>query len=132
MNPIYLPRPMINLFSGGKHAGGQVEIQDIQILPITASSINQLLQMTFAIYYTAVDLMAEHYDARALTADEGGLAPPFANVDAVFEIAVQAIEQAGYHAGKDVVLTVDVAASHFYKRWDLSFRWEVAFKWRDG
>ena len=90
---IHMPRPMINLFSGGKHAGGQVEIQDIQVLPLVATSIDQLLQITFDIYYTAADLMIEKYDSRTLTADEGGLAPPFQNIDSMFQLAVQAINQ---------------------------------------
>ncbi len=111
---LHLPRPMINLFSGGKHAGGQIEIQDIQVLPTVATSIDQLLQITFDVYYTAADLVTQQYDARPLTADEGGLAPPFADVESMFQLAIQAIEKAGYRPRQDVVLTVDVAATHFF------------------
>ena len=109
-----LPRPMINLFSGGKHAGGQVEVQDIQVLPQRATTIDEVLQATFAIYYTAADWMAQQHQARLLRADEGGLAPPFDTVDEMFQAAVLTIEQEGFTPGTDVALTVDVAASHFY------------------
>ncbi len=109
-----LPRPMINLFSGGKHAGGQVEVQDVQVLPVTAATMDELLSVTFDVYYAAARLTAEQYGVRLLTADEGGLAPPFPDVEAMLETAVRAIERAGLKPGSDVALTVDVAASHFY------------------
>jgi enolase len=57
----------------------------------------------------------EKYEMRALTADEGGLAPPFINIDSMFENAIESIENAGFVAGKDVFLAVDVAASQFYR-----------------
>jgi enolase len=110
----HLPRPMINLFSGGKHAGGQVEVQDVQVLPVTAASMDDLLSVTFDVYYAAARLAAEQYGVRLLTADEGGLAPPFPDVEAMFDMAVRAVERAGLKPGGDVALTVDVAASHFY------------------
>lgn len=110
----HLPRPMINLFSGGKHAGGQVAIQDVQIMPLTATSTDDLLAMTYAVFYAAADMIRERYGMRLLRADEGGLAPPFSGSEAMLGAAVEAIERAGFKPGVDVALTLDVAASHFY------------------
>jgi enolase len=108
-----LPRLTINLFSGGKHAGGQVCVQDVLIVP-TAGTIDEGLASAFAVYQSAVGLCRRKYAARALTADEGGLAPPFPTTEAMLVDAVEAIECAGLQPGKDVALAIDVAASHFY------------------
>lgn len=108
------PRPMINLFSGGAHGGGQVAIQDVQLVAPTADSIRQTLEVVSDVFRAAADLAAERYGARLLTADEGGLAPPFEDSEAMLSAAVEAIERAGYQPGSDAALTLDVAASQFY------------------
>ncbi len=110
-----LPRPTINLFSGGKHAGHQVVIQDTLVVPVAATTTDEALAMTYAVYQAAADLTRERYHMRALTADEGGLAPPFESDEAMLDNAVAAIHAAGLTPGRDVVLAVDVASSHFYK-----------------
>lgn len=110
-----LPRPMINLFSGGAHAGGQVAIQDVQIVVRSAQTIGRVLEVTTDVFRAAADLILERYDMRLLTADEGGLAPPFESSEAMLGAAVEAIERAGYRPGEDVALTVDVAASQFHR-----------------
>jgi enolase len=110
-----LPRPTINLFSGGKHAGGQVPIQDVLVVPAAARTVDEALATTFAVYQAAADLAARKYDTRALTADEGGLAPPFPDADTMLADAVEAIHLAGFTPRADVALAVDVAASHFYQ-----------------
>ncbi len=109
-----LPLPMINLFSGGAHAGSQIAIQDVQIVLRAAQSISRALEITADVFRAAVKFMRDRYNMRLLTADEGGLAPPFASSEAMLEAAVEAIELAGYRPGIDVALTVDVAASQFY------------------
>jgi enolase len=110
-----LPRPTINLFSGGKHAGGQVPIQDVLVVPASAQTMDEALAMTFAVYAAAAELTHRKYGTRALTADEGGLAPPFPNTEAMLDDAVASIEAAGLKPGRDVALAVDVASSHFYR-----------------
>ena len=110
-----LPRPTINLFSGGKHAGAQVPIQDVLVVAASAQTIDEALAMTYAVYQTAAELCQQKYGARPLTADEGGLAPPFPNAEAMLGDAVTAIKMAGLRPQDDVVLAVDVAASHFYQ-----------------
>lgn len=108
-----MPRLTINLFSGGKHAGGQVAIQDVLLVP-SAKTVAQGLADVFAVYQAAAELGAEKYGMRALTADEGGLAPPFPNAEGMLSDAVEAIGRAGFTPGREMALAVDVAASHFY------------------
>lgn len=120
-----LPLPFINLFSGGKHAGGQVEIQDVQIIPSIAGSIDQALSIMYAIYQAAVKIASRDYDMRLLRADEGGLAPPFPNAEAMLEASLEAIRSAGFQPGKEVLLAVDVAASHFFQDGYYHFGGEV-------
>ena len=109
-----MPRPMINVFSGGAHGGGQTAIQDVQIVVPMAPSIQRVLEVSADVYRAAAALTAARYGMRLLTADEGGLAPPVASSEALLELAVEAIEAAGYQPGLDVALTVDLAASQFY------------------
>jgi enolase len=111
-----LPRPAINLFSGGKHAGGQVGIQDVLIVPASTADLDDSLAMAFAVFQSAAELVASRYGQRLLRADEGGLAPPALMSAALLADAVEAIEKAGLEPGKDVGLAVDVAASHFYRQ----------------
>jgi enolase len=109
-----LPRPTINLFSGGKHAGGQVPIQDVLVVAVAAQTVDEAMATTYAVYQAAAELCLEKYGMRALTADEGGLAPPFPDAEAMLSDAVAAIERAGYTPGREVSLALDVASSHFY------------------
>jgi enolase len=110
-----LPRLTINLFSGGKHAGAQVPIQDVLIVPLSARTIEESLVAAGAVYQSAAELIHRKYGMRLLTADEGGLAPDFSSIDAMLSDAVEAIQLAGYQPGRDVALAVDVASSHFYQ-----------------
>ncbi|MCW8130448.1 MAG: enolase [Planctomycetota bacterium] len=113
-DPDSLPRPTINLFSGGKHAGGQVCIQDVLVVPASARTMDEALSMTYAVYQAAADRIQRVYKERALGADEGGLAPRFPTVDAMLEDAVESIRAAGLQPGRDVSLAIDVASTHFY------------------
>jgi enolase len=112
--PTHLPRLTINLFSGGKHAGGQVPIQDVLVVPL-ASTIDQGLAATYAVYQAAAKLTLDKYKTRALKADEGGLAPPFIGAAGMLADAVASIRAAGFQPGRDLALAVDVASTHFYR-----------------
>ena len=109
-----LPRPTVNLFSGGKHAGGQVSIQDVLIVPVAASTADEAMATVYGVYQAAAKLCERKYGMRAPVADEGGLAPDFPTVDAMIADAVEAIELAGFAPGRDVAICIDVAASHFF------------------
>lgn len=111
-----LPRPTINLFSGGKHAGAQVAIQDVLVVPVSARTMDEALAVTFEVYQRAAELALRKYGMRALTADEGGLAPAFPDDEAMIADAVAAIEAGGFTPGRDVAIAVDVASSHFHRQ----------------
>lgn len=111
--PAALPRLTINLFSGGKHAGQQVAIQDVLIVPAAARTIDEALAVAYDVYYAAAKLILERYGMRLLRADEGGMAPPCRTPEEMMETALDAIRAAGYEPGVEVALALDVAASHF-------------------
>jgi enolase len=110
-----LPLPTINLFSGGKHAGAQVAIQDALVVPVAARTVDEALATTYAVYQAAAELIDRKYGMRVLRADEGGLAPPFPDPETMLADAVETIRMAGFTPGTDVALAIDVAASHFYR-----------------
>jgi enolase len=113
--PAFLPRLTINLFSGGKHGGGQVPIQDVLLIPLGARTVDATLSAAYDVYQTAAELILRRYGMRLLTADEGGLAPPCPKAEEMLTLTVESIEAAGYRPGEDTFLGVDVAASHFYQ-----------------
>ena len=113
--PSRLPRPTINLFSGGKHAGGQVAIQDVLIVP-RAGAVAECLAVAHGVFRSGAELGSRKYNVRALRADEGGLSPPFADAESMLSDAVESIERSGYALHTDVALAVDVAATHFFDR----------------
>src|SRR5438094_785845 len=82
-----LPRLTVNLFSGGKHAGGQIPIQDLLIIP-HSTTIADSLAMCHAVYQSASKLIQQKYQSRPLVADEGGLAPNFPSSGAMIEDAI--------------------------------------------
>ncbi|MGB8535199.1 MAG: phosphopyruvate hydratase [Acidobacteriaceae bacterium] len=110
-----LPRLTINLFSGGKHAGQQVSIQDVLIIPIGAQTVDEALVAASDVYAAAAQIVFSKYGMRLLTADEGGLGPPCRNAEEMITLALDSIERAGYRPGKDIFLGVDVASTHFYR-----------------
>jgi enolase len=113
--PSRLPRPTINLFSGGKHAGGHVPIQDVLMVP-RAPTTGECLAMAHRVFHSAAELGCRKYGVRPLRADEGGLSPPFPDAETMLADAAESIERAGYALYSDVALAVDVAATHFYDR----------------
>lgn len=109
-----LPALTVNLFSGGKHAGGQVPIQDVLLVP-HAATINEGLACVYDVYQAAAKILEKQFQMRLLRADEGGLAPPVDGAEAMIALAVEAIEAANLVPGRDVSLALDVASSHFYE-----------------
>ena len=115
VGPIRIPLPTINLFSGGVHAGGQVAIQDVLLVPKPFSDFPTQLEAMSEVYQVAVDYIDSKYGMRNLTADEGGLAPPFASSSAMLDGAMECAQEVGLEAGVDFALAVDAAASHFFE-----------------
>jgi enolase len=110
-----MPLPMINMISGGLHAGGNIDIQDVLVMPSGAPDYPTSLEWTVRIYRQLGSLLTESgYDGR-LVGDEGGYGPQLENNRMAIELVVRAIEQAGLEAGNQVKIALDVAATHFYE-----------------
>ena len=109
-----LPTPMMNILNGGAHTAWQsTDAQEFMVMPLGAPSFSEGLRWGAEIYHTLKIVLKEHGYA-TLVGDEGGYAPALkSNAEAV-EVILEAIEKAGYKAGKDVAIALDPAASEFY------------------
>ena len=108
-----LPVPMMNILNGGEHADNTVDIQEFMVMPIAAENFKQALQTGAEIFHSLKAVLK----ARGLgttVGDEGGFAPDLATNEQAIQVILEAIEKAGYRAGQDVVLALDVAASEMY------------------
>lgn len=110
-----IPMPMVNILSGGAHANKAMDIQDLLIVPIGATSFTQALSWIVAIRETASDLGKQAGFVTNLIADEGGLAIPFDSVSKACEFVISAIEKCGLKAGEQVSLALDVASTQFFE-----------------
>jgi phosphopyruvate hydratase len=108
-----LPVPMMNVLNGGSHADSSVDFQEFMIMPVGAKDITEALRMGAEIFH---NLKAVLHDRGAITAvgDEGGFAPNLESNEEPLKVIMEAIEKAGYKAGTDICLSLDVAASEFY------------------
>lgn len=112
--PPKMPVPMINMISGGLHAGGNLDFQDVLIVPHGAEEIATALEWTVRVYRRLGELLgAAGYEGR-LVGDEGGFGPRLSSNWEAIEFVVRAIETAGLRPGEDVSLSLDVAATHFF------------------
>jgi enolase len=109
-----LPLPEIQLFGGGRHANGRVDVQDFMIIATGATTCEQALEMTFNVFHAAADLLKER-GLLAGVADEGGYWPSFDRNEAVLEAMIEAIARAGYQPGRQVAISIDIAASDLYR-----------------
>lgn len=108
-----LPLPMVNMISGGKHAGGQLDFQDYLAIPVGASSFREALEWMVAVYRALGRLLREQGYEGYLVGDEGGYGPRLPGNEAALSLLVTAIESAGLRSGDDVAIGLDVAATHF-------------------
>ncbi len=110
-----LPLPMVNLISGGLHAGGNLDLQDFLFMPIGARSYSESLEMTVAVYRTLSIVLIRHGFEGVLVGDEGGFGPRLQSNEQAIEMILEAIEDAGLNPGAQAALALDVAATHFYQ-----------------
>jgi enolase len=109
-----MPLPMINMISGGLHAGGNLDFQDYLISPTGAASTSEALEWTVRIYRRLGQLLAEAGFEGRLVGDEGGFGPRLANNEQACEFVVRAIRAADLRPGNDVTIALDVASTHFF------------------
>ncbi len=110
-----MPLPMVNLISGGLHAGGNLEFQDFLFLPIAARSYPEALEMTCAVYRGLGFVLRQRGHESVLVGDEGGFGPKLPSSQAAVELILDAFWDGGLEPGKDAALALDVASSHFYR-----------------
>ena len=114
-NGVTLPVPMLNIINGGKHAGGNLKIQEFMIIPAGAKSFSECLRMSSEVYMSLKSLLKKKYGVGAINlGDEGGFAPPLDTSAEAMETILSAVSDAGYAPGKDVFLALDAASSEFY------------------
>lgn len=114
INARQIPVPMMNILNGGQHADNNVDIQEFMIVPAGAASFAEGLRMGVEVYHNLKKVLKTKGLATAV-GDEGGFAPDLPSNEAAIEVILEAIAAAGYKAGQDIYLALDVAASELYK-----------------
>ncbi|MBW3561165.1 MAG: phosphopyruvate hydratase [Actinobacteria bacterium] len=109
-----LPVPMLNVINGGAHARSNVDVQEFMIAPVGAPSFREAVRMGAEVYHALKEVLSGH-DLSVGLGDEGGFAPDLPANERALELLLEAIEAAGYEAGEDLVLALDVASSEFYR-----------------
>ena len=109
-----LPVPMMNIINGGAHANNSVDMQEFMILPVGASSFSESLRYGAEIFHSLKSVLNKK-GLNTAVGDEGGFAPDLSSNEEAIEVILEAIDQAGYKAGEDICLGLDVASSEFYE-----------------
>lgn len=110
-----LPLPMINIVSGGAHAGGLIDIQDVLAVPVGASCFGEALEWVVRVRRHTAIIAAAAGLPSALVADEGGIAGPLPSNRAALELLMRGIEASGLTPGDDVGIAVDIAATQLLR-----------------
>lgn len=125
-----MPLPMVNLISGGLHAGGNLDLQDFLFMPIGARSYSESLEMTVAVYQALGRVLIRHGFEGVLVGDEGGYGPRLQSNEQAIEMILRAIEDVGLKPGSDAGIALDAAATHFCS--DGTYEGQHLYYLRDG
>ena len=109
-----LPVPMMNIINGGEHANNSVDIQEFMIIPAGAPSFKEALRYGTEVFHH-LKAVLNLRGLNTAVGDEGGFAPDLSSNEEALKVIVEAIENAGYIAGKDIFIGIDAASSEFYK-----------------
>jgi enolase len=109
-----MPVPMMNIINGGAHADNSVDIQEFMILPIGAPSFSEALRYGAEVFHTLKKVLHAK-GLNTAVGDEGGFAPDLPSNEAAITVILEAIDKAGYKAGRDIYLGLDVASTEFFK-----------------
>ena len=112
--PFKMPVPMMNIINGGAHADNSVDLQEFMILPVGATSMREAVRYGTEIFHSLKSVLLKR-DLGTTVGDEGGFAPNLSSNEEAIEVILEAITKAGYIAGEDILLGLDVASSEFYK-----------------
>ncbi|MCP4075950.1 MAG: phosphopyruvate hydratase [Gammaproteobacteria bacterium] len=111
---VTLPVPMMNIINGGAHADNSVDLQEFMILPVGAGTFSESLRYGVEVFHSLKSVLSAK-GMNTAVGDEGGFAPDLSSNEEAIEVILQAIEKAGFKAGEDICLGLDVASSEFYK-----------------
>jgi enolase len=109
-----MPVPMMNIINGGEHADNSVDLQEFMILPVGAPSFKEALRYGAEVFHTLRSVLSAK-GMNTAVGDEGGFAPDLSSNEEAIEVILEAIEKAGFKAGEDIYLGLDVASSEFYE-----------------
>jgi len=108
-----MPVPMMNIVNGGAHAANSVDLQEFMILPVGAGSLREAVRYGAEVFHALQSVLSTRGLATAV-GDEGGFAPDLSSNEEAIEVILEAIEKAGFRAGRDIYLGLDAASSEFY------------------
>ena len=109
-----MPVPMMNIINGGVHADNSVDLQEFMILPVGADSLREAVRYGTEVFHSLASVLKSR-GLNTAVGDEGGFAPDLASNEAAIEVILEAIDKAGFSAGKDIYLGLDAASSEFYR-----------------
>ncbi len=112
--PFQMPVPMMNIINGGAHADNSVDMQEFMILPVGAPSIREAVRYGTEVFHSLKSVLSK-LGLGTTVGDEGGFAPNLSSNEEAIEVILEAISNAGYEAGEDILLGLDVASSEFYR-----------------
>jgi enolase len=112
--PMQMPVPMMNIINGGEHANNSLDIQEFMIMPVGLPTFREALRCGAEVFHALKKLLDKKGFSTAV-GDEGGFAPNLGSHAEAIQLILQAVEQAGYTPGQDVLIALDCAASEFYK-----------------
>ncbi|MFH5881777.1 phosphopyruvate hydratase [Liberiplasma polymorphum] len=110
-----LPTPMMNIINGGSHADNNVDFQEFMIMPVGAPTFKEALRMGAEVFHALKSVLKDK-GYNTSVGDEGGFAPNLSSNEEALEVIMESIKKAGYKAGEDVLLAMDVASSEFYNK----------------
>jgi enolase len=113
-NKYILPVPLMNIINGGEHADNNVDLQEFMIAPVSAPNFREALRMGCEVFHSLKKVLNKKGYATGV-GDEGGFAPNLKSNSEALEVICEAVKEAGYEVGKDIVFALDVAASELYK-----------------
>ena len=109
-----MPVPMMNVINGGMHANNNLDMQEFMIIPVGAPSFREAVRYGAEVFHALKKLINDRGMSTAV-GDEGGFAPSVANHEAAIQLILEAIDKAGYEAGRQIALGLDCASSEFYR-----------------
>jgi enolase len=109
-----MPVPMMNIINGGAHADNSVDLQEFMVMPVGADSLHEAVRYGAEVFH-ALKSVLNGRGLNTAVGDEGGFAPDLPSNEAAIEVILEAIDAAGFRAGKDIWLALDVASSEFYR-----------------